>query len=60
MTDMHGFELKREQDIRELKTLARLYRHTKTGAEILSLLNDDENKVFGVTFRTPPTDSTGL
>jgi Zn-dependent M16 (insulinase) family peptidase len=60
MTDMHGFELKREQDIAELKTVARLYRHTKTGAELLSLLNDDENKVFGITFRTPPTDSTGL
>ena len=22
--------------------------------------NDDENKVFGITFRTPPGDSTGL
>jgi Zn-dependent M16 (insulinase) family peptidase len=22
--------------------------------------NDDENKVFGITFRTPPTDSTGI
>ncbi len=32
----------------------------KTGAELLSLTNDDENKVFGVTFRTPPADSTGV
>ena len=30
------------------------------GAELLSLENDDENKVFGITFRTPPTDSTGV
>ncbi len=55
-----GFELLREQDIPELNTRARLYRHAKTGAELLSLENDDENKVFGITFRTPPSDSTGV
>ena len=32
----------------------------KTGAELLSLVNDDENKVFGVSFATPPRDSTGV
>ena len=26
----------------------------------MSLVTDDENKVFGITFRTPPTDSTGI
>ncbi len=60
MSTIHGFELIREQNIPELNTNARLYRHVKTGAELLSLQNDDENKVFGVTFRTPPTDSTGI
>src|SRR6185295_15450637 len=60
MTTTHGFELVREQAIPELNTTARHYRHVKTGAELLSLLNDDENKVFGVTFATPPTDSTGV
>ena len=57
--DMHGFTLVREQDIPELNSTARLYRHT-TGAELLSMLNDDENKVFGVALRTPPSDSTGV
>src|SRR5919206_4641658 len=56
----HGFELVHEQEIPELTSTARLYRHAKTGAELLSLLNDDENKVFGITFRTPPSDSTGV
>lgn len=37
-----------------------MYRHKKTGAELLSVHNDDDNKVFGITFRTPPTDSTGV
>ncbi|MDO9515784.1 MAG: insulinase family protein [Syntrophales bacterium] len=56
----YGFELLRERYIDELKTQARLYRHIQTGAELLSMINDDENKVFGITFRTPPRDSTGV
>ena len=55
-----AFELVREQQIDEVSSLAKLYRHKKTGAEVLSLVNDDENKVFGVTFKTPPEDSTGV
>jgi presequence protease len=54
------FELVREQCIRELDTVARLFRHTRTGAEVLSLANRDENKTFAVTFRTLPTDDTGV
>src|ERR1043166_8918642 len=57
---MHGFELLREQEIPEYQTRALLYRHIKTGAELLSLVNDDENKSFGISFRTPPADSTGV
>lgn len=60
MTITHGFELVREEKIAELNTLARLYRHVQTGAQLLSMENDDENKVFGITFRTPPQDSTGI
>ncbi len=60
MTDHNGFTLLVEKEIPEIKTLARLYRHNRTGAELLSMVNEDENKVFGVTFRTPPEDSTGL
>lgn len=56
----NGFKLILERPVEELKTLARLYRHEKTGARLLSLINDDENKVFGITFRTPPEDSTGV
>jgi presequence protease len=55
-----GFELIGEQELPEANSRARRYRHVKTGADLLSLINDDENKVFGVAFRTPPPDSTGL
>jgi presequence protease len=57
---LHGFALEREQQISELAATARIYRHAKTGGRLLSLISPDENKVFGVAFRTPPTDSTGL
>ena len=60
MSEAFGWELVREEDVAELNTRARWYRHARTGAELLSLCNDDENKVFGVTFRTPPADSTGI
>ena len=60
MKVIHGFELIREEMIPEINTKAILYRHVKTGAQLLSLINDDENKVFGIAFATPPTDSTGL
>jgi Zn-dependent M16 (insulinase) family peptidase len=56
----HGFELVREERIPELNALARLLRHVQTGAQLLSISNDDENKVFGVSFRTLPHDSTGV
>jgi len=60
MKALEPFELIEKREIEELKTEARLYRHKKTGAEILSMISDDDNKVFGITFRTPPFDSTGV
>ena len=53
------FELVSEKEIPELNTRGYLYRH-RTGARVLSLVTDDENKVFGINFRTPPEDSTGV
>jgi Zn-dependent M16 (insulinase) family peptidase len=60
MSRRDTFETITKREIPELKTRGRLIRHRETGAEILSLSNDDENKVFGITFRTPPSDSTGV
>ena len=60
MTDLHGFELVKEQDIPEINSKTKLYRHLKTGAELLSVENEDENKSFAISFTTPPADSTGL
>jgi Zn-dependent M16 (insulinase) family peptidase len=60
MTADHTFELLTDRMVPELNSRARLYRHRKTGAQLLSMENDDENKVFVIAFATPPTDSTGL
>ncbi|KAG2705435.1 hypothetical protein I3843_05G047400 [Carya illinoinensis] len=55
-----GFEKVSEEFVGECKSRAVLYKHEKTGAEVMSVSNSDENKVFGVVFRTPPKDSTGI
>jgi len=60
MTATRGFELIREHEVPEINSTARHYRHVGTGAELLSLISTDENKVFGVSFATPPSDSTGV
>ncbi|GMY38224.1 presequence protease 1, chloroplastic/mitochondrial-like, partial [Fagus crenata] len=44
-----GFEKVSKQVIGNM-----LFKHKKTGAEVMLILNDDENKVFGIVFRTPP------
>jgi len=54
------FNLIQEQAIPELNSTVRYYIHKKTGARMLSVINDDENKVFSINFRTPPKDSTGV
>ncbi len=37
-----------------------LLRHKKTGARVVLMPCRDDNKVFNIAFRTPPTDSTGV
>ena len=60
MPPSHGFDLRTQRDLREAGCTARLYVHEKTGAELMSIICDDENKVFCASFRTPPSDSTGI
>ncbi|WBW97692.1 insulinase family protein [Oceanirhabdus sp. W0125-5] len=56
----NGFKLLREEKVEEANSISRLFEHEKTGARLLSLFNDDDNKVFSISFRTPPEDHTGL
>ncbi|KAL6779083.1 PREP1 [Auxenochlorella protothecoides x Auxenochlorella symbiontica] len=57
--EAHGFTLVEQQYLAEYDSTALLYRHKKTGAQLMSVINKDENKTFGATFRTPVDDSKG-
>jgi len=55
-----SFDIVQTDMVTEYGAAAILYKHKKSGAELLSLSTDDDNKCFGITFRTPPRDSTGV
>lgn len=55
-----GFKLLEEKKIHELNAVSRLFQHEKSGARLFHIENDDDNKVFCISFRTPPEDHTGL
>lgn len=57
---MEKYQVIKEKFIEEINSQAKLLKHIKSGARILLLSNDDNNKVFQIGFRTPPTDDTGL
>lgn len=54
------YELVEKRRLSDLNSDGVLLRHKKSGARIAAVLNDDENKVFYIGFRTPPADSTGV
>ncbi len=56
----HGFKLLEEEKIDEIQSVARVFEHVKSGARLLHLENEDDNKLFSIGFRTTPTDSTGV
>lgn len=55
----YGFTLTEEKYVNEINSVVRIFRHD-TGAELMHIENDDENKVFSISFRTPPADSKGI
>lgn len=57
---LEKYEVIEERHIGDLNSDGYLLKHKKTGAYVTLLLNDDENKVFYIGFRTPPKDSTGV
>ncbi len=55
-----AYEIIENRPVEDLNSQGLVLKHKKTGARIAILSNDDENKVFYIAFRTPPTDSTGV
>lgn len=58
--DLTAYEVLQQEDLSDLKSKGTLLKHKKSGARVLLMENDDENKVFTIGFRTPPSDSTGV
>lgn len=58
--DLNAYEVILTEDLPDLKSKGYLLKHKKSGARVLLMENDDENKVFTIGFRTPPSDSTGV
>lgn len=56
----HGFEVKRVREVSELEGTMYEMEHIKSGAKLIWMKNEEENKLFSIAFRTPPTDDTGV
>jgi Zn-dependent M16 (insulinase) family peptidase len=57
---LHGFRIDAITPIDDIKALAYEATHLRTGAKLLHVYCFDEENMFSVGFRTPPTDSTGV
>lgn len=60
ISELEAYEILEERDLADINSKGYLLCHRKSGARITAILNDDENKVFYIGFRTPPEDSTGV
>ena len=55
-----GYSLVEKRDLPDIRSVGYLYKHDKTGAEVLYLENEDDNKAFNIAFRTPPYNDNGI
>ena len=60
LNNVPAYELIQKETLEGLKSEGYLLRHKKSGARVILVKNDDDNKVFTIGFRTPPKDSTGV
>ena len=55
-----AYEVLKQENLTDIHSTGYLVRHKKTGARLVLIENDDENKVFSIAFRTTPKNSTGV
>lgn len=56
---INGFILKEEEFVVDINSNIKVFEHEKTGAKLMHIENDDDNKTFSIGFKTPPKDNTG-
>ena len=59
-TNLHGFTVQSAETIDELDAEAYVLKHQASGARLLALACEDENKAFAIGFKTPPANDTGV
>ncbi len=59
-TTISGFTVTAKKTLAELDADAYVLHHRASGARLLYLACEDENKAFSIAFKTPPTDDTGV
>lgn len=57
---VNGFLVKSRQEMDELEGVLWELEHEKTGAKLVWLERQEENKTFGIAFQTQPWDDTGV
>jgi Zn-dependent M16 (insulinase) family peptidase len=57
---IHGFVLKEVHSFPSLGISAHLYQHSTLGCQFLHIESPDRHNFFATTFRTTPTDSSGV
>ena len=60
LTNLAHYDLLDVKNIKGIDATGYLLSHKKTKARVALLLNDDNNKVFNIGFRTPCSDDTGV
>jgi len=56
----YGFELTSVKDEPKTNSTIMMFTHVKTGAKLMYVKNEDTQRVFDITFRTPVADNTGV
>lgn len=59
-TNLNAYELIKKEQLNDINSEGYILRHKKSGARVALISNDDDNKVFYIGFKTPPTDETGV
>lgn len=54
------FKLLEQHELKDIQSEGYLYEHEETGAQVLYLKNDDQNKAFTIAFKTPPYSDNGI
>lgn len=57
---IHGFTLVDSQFIQDANAQVHTFAHAQSGGQVVWVENDDQNRSFGIGFKTPPKDSTGV